>query len=78
MVVTYAGYRFYKDDYHVHMNPRGEEYYWLGLHPLSFDTRSGKSGLSDYEAVEKGYVSITPIMLDMSAYESMRALKDWL
>ncbi|MDH5464988.1 MAG: 5'/3'-nucleotidase SurE, partial [Thiovulaceae bacterium] len=34
MKVTYAGYRMYGNDAHLHRNPRGEEYYWLGLHPL--------------------------------------------
>ena len=76
--VTYAGYRFYANDSHMHRNPRGEEHYWLGLHPLSFAPRQGKKGLSDYEAIEAGYISITPIMLDMSAYESMQSLEDWV
>ena len=30
---TYAGYRHYANDSHLHRNPRGEEFYWLGLHP---------------------------------------------
>lgn len=78
IVVTYAGHRFYTNDAHMHRNPRGEEYYWLGLHPLAFAPREGKEGLSDYEAIEAGYISITPIMLDMSAYKSMKRLKDWI
>ncbi len=76
--VTYAGYRHYANDAHLHRNPRGEEFYWLGLHPLNFSQRSGVEGLSDYEAIEAGYISITPIMLDMSAYKSMDSLKEWL
>jgi 5'-nucleotidase len=76
-VVTYAGYRFYANDSHLHRNPRGEEYYWLGLHPLNFSARSGVDGMSDYEAIKAGHISITPIMLDMSAYKSMQKLKEW-
>ena len=76
--VTYAGYRFYANDSHVHRNPRGEEYYWLGLHPLNFAPRDGAEGMSAYEAIESGFISITPIMLDLSAYKSMNRLKDWL
>jgi 5'-nucleotidase len=75
--VTYAGYRFYANDSHMHRNPRGEEHYWLGLHPLSFAPREGVSGMSDYEAIGAGYISITPIMLDLSAYKSMNLLKEW-
>jgi 5'-nucleotidase len=33
--------------------------------------------MSDYEAIEAGYISMTPIMLDLSAYKSMQKLKDW-
>ena len=79
IVTTYAGHRFYANDSHVHRNPRGEEYYWLGLHPLNFSSRKGREHLmSDYEAIEAGCISITPIMLDLSAYESMKGLDSWL
>ncbi|MBN2817078.1 MAG: 5'/3'-nucleotidase SurE [Campylobacterales bacterium] len=81
MKVTYAGYRHYANDSHLHRNPRGEEYHWLGLHPLNFSTRSSREEhehMSDYEAIEAGYISITPIMLDLSAYESMKKLSEWV
>jgi len=76
--VTYAGYRYYANDAHMHRNPRGEEHYWLGLHPLAFAPREGIVGLSDYEAIEMKKISITPIMLDLSAYKSMQKLKEWM
>jgi len=75
--VTYAGYRLYGNDAHVHRNPRGEEHWWLGLHPLSFKPRD-VDGVSDFEAIEAGKVSLTPIMLDLSAYKSMKQLEDFL
>lgn len=78
MKVTYAGYRHYANDSHLHRNPRGEEFYWLGLHPLNFSKREGQKRMSDYEAVEAGFISVTPIMLDMSAYKSMHSLQDWI
>ena len=76
--VTYAGYRCYGNDAHLHRNPRGMEYYWLGLHPLDFRARADQEMLSDFEAIEEGYVSLTPIQLDMSAYQSMKTLEKWL
>jgi len=76
--VTYAGYRIYANDSHMHQNPRGEKHYWLGLHPLNFREREGMSGVSDYEAIRDGFISMTPIMLDLSAYKSMQNLQDWL
>jgi 5'-nucleotidase len=75
---TYAGYRFYANDAHLHRNPRGMEYYWLGLHPLEYKSRENRKGLCDFEAIEEGMVSITPIKLDMSAYKSMKNLREWL
>ncbi len=78
MKVTYAGYRHYANDSYMHKNPRGEEYHWLGLHPLDFSPRDGQVSMSDYEATQAGYISITPIMLDLSAYKSMKGLERWL
>ena len=75
--VTYAGYRLYGNDAHLHRNPRAEEYWWLGLHPLAFKARDAE-GMSDYEAIEAGKVSLTPIMLDLTAYQSRQKLKDFL
>ena len=78
MKVTYAGFRHYANDSHLHRNPRGEEYHWLGLHPLDFSSREGKKGMTDFDAIEAGYISVTPIMLDLSAYKSMKTLEEWL
>lgn len=78
LVSTYAGYRMYANDSHLERNPRGEEHYWLGLHPLSFKTRDGASGKSDFEAIEDGDISITPIMLDLSAYKSIERVSKWI
>ena len=78
MVVTYAGYRFYANDAHLHRNPRGEEFYWLGLHPLAFKPREDKKGVCDYDAIEQGFISLTPVHLDLSAYHSMDILEKWL
>jgi len=76
--VTYAGYRYYANDAHLHRNPRGMEYYWLGLHPLEFKPRDNRKSLCDFEAIEQGMVSLTPVKLDMSAYKSMEKLRGWL
>ena len=76
--VTYAGLRHYANDSHLHRNPRGEEFYWLGLHPLNFSKRQGREGMTDFDAIEAGNISITPIMLDLSAYKSMQKLQEWI
>ncbi len=69
---TRLSYRLYGNDAHKHKNPRGEEYYWIGLHPLAFKETKG----GDFEAIKNGYVSITPIKLDMTSYETLEKLQN--
>lgn len=76
MKVTKAGYREYGNDTHRHLNPRGEEYYWIGLHPLIWKPSSNKD--CDFEAIKANYVSITPIMLDMTSYNDIESMENWL
>ena len=75
--ITKAGYRVYGNDAHMHKNPRGEEHYWMGLHPLEWKP-SEDGQLSDLEAIDQGFVSITPIWLDMTAYDDIHTLEKWL
>ena len=74
--VTKAGYREYGNDTHRHLNPRGEEYYWIGLHPLIWKPSTNKD--CDFEAIKANYVSITPILLDMTSYNDINSINDWL
>jgi len=74
--VTYAGYRFYANDAHLHRNPRGEEFIWLGLHPLEFKKRD-VDGVMDFEAIQAGKISVTPIKLDLTSYKSMKNLENF-
>ena len=74
--ITKAGYREYGNDTHRHYNPRGEEYYWIGLHPLIW--RKSEKEDCDFEAVKNNYVSITPIMLDLTSYDDIMSVQNWL
>ncbi|HOI84249.1 MAG TPA: 5'/3'-nucleotidase SurE, partial [Campylobacterales bacterium] len=78
--VTRAGYRHYGNDAHMHRNPRGEEHYWLGLHPLEWSDHphGDKSYMNDFDAIHAGFVSISPIKLDMTAHEELDALGGWI
>lgn len=73
---TQLGYRLYGNDAHLHRNPRGQEYYWIGLHPLAWNEREEDN--SDFKAVFEGYTSITPILLDMTSYKDINILSDWI
>ena len=74
--ITNAGYREYGNDSHRYSSPRGEELYWIGLHPLIWKSNDTKS--CDFEAVKDNYVSITPVQLDMTSYNDIDKLKEWI
>lgn len=74
--ITKAGYREYGNDTHRHHNPRGEEFYWIGLHPLIWKESENKT--CDFEAIKANYISITPIMLDLTSYEDIKSMENWL
>jgi 5'-nucleotidase len=74
--VTNVGYRTYGNDAKRHTNPRGEEYFWLGLHPLQWEKEKRLN--SDFDAIFDDYVSITPITLDMTSYEDMKKVESWI
>jgi 5'-nucleotidase len=74
--ITNAGYREYGNDSHRYISPRGEEVYWIGLHPLIWQKSKNKS--CDFEAVKNNFVSITPIQLDMTSYNDIDKLKGWI
>jgi 5'-nucleotidase len=75
--VTKSGYRIYGNDAHMHKNPRGEEHYWIGLHPLDWKNSTDEY-MSDLEAINANYISITPIHLDMTSYEDIRRVQEWI
>ncbi|GLS82824.1 5'/3'-nucleotidase SurE [Paraferrimonas haliotis] len=55
-------------------DPAGREIFWLGPPGAQQDAGEG----TDFEAVAQGYVSITPLWVDLTAYERMSALADWV
>lgn len=74
--VTRAGNKKYGFHAEVHHNPRGKEYYWIGLPRLEWMETKGHT--TDFEAISDGYVSLTPVHLDMTSHDDLEALGDWL
>jgi len=74
--ITNSGYRVYGNDLRTYHNPKGEEFYWIGLHPLIWEANEDKS--CDFEAIKENYVSITPIQLDLTSYDDINKLKEWI
>jgi 5'-nucleotidase len=71
--VTRQGHRLYHDKLEQRIDPRGKPYFWiLGDAP----TGIAEEG-TDIGALAESYVSITPIHLDLTDYQSFSALNNW-
>jgi 5'-nucleotidase len=73
--ITRQGKRIYNEAVVEKIDPRGKEYYWIGGDELD----SIELENSDIDALKKGYVSVTPIKLDLTDYNFINFLeKDFL
>ncbi|MFV1951277.1 MAG: 5'/3'-nucleotidase SurE [Nitrospinota bacterium] len=68
--VTRLGKRIYDDAVVEKRDPRGKKYYWIGGNELRWEGGEG----TDFHAISRGYVSITPIHLDLTNYDSLKEL----
>jgi 5'-nucleotidase len=57
-----------------HVDPRGKPYFWIGEE--YFNSNSSSDG-TDYQAIEQGYISVTPLRSDMTDHRALSALEDW-
>lgn len=48
-------------------DPRGHRYFWFGLHAIEHTLDHG----TDLEAIDDGYVAVTPLQLDLTHYSSI-------
>ena len=71
--LTRLGRRLYSERVVERHDPRGRRYFWIGAGPPAWE--AGED--TDYAAVHAGYVSVTPLMLDLTDYPGLRGLKDW-
>jgi len=69
--ITRQGKRFFSDNIVEKLDPRGRKYYWIGGDMLRWE--GGED--TDFHAVSKGYISITPLHLDLTNYSSMKELE---
>lgn len=53
-------------------DPRGYKYYWFGLEAIEHTLDHG----TDLEAIDEGYISVTPLHLDLTHHASLGALAD--
>ena len=56
-----------------HIDPRGKPYFWIGEEYFRSSAEEG----TDYQAVEMGYVSVTPLKSDMTDHQALTAIETW-
>jgi 5'-nucleotidase len=73
VAVTKLGAARYEDTFERRMDPRGRAYYWLTgeLHT------SDEGPNTDVGAIRRNLISVTPMHLDLTHYDFMKALTSW-
>lgn len=71
--ITRQGLRVYRERLDRRFDPRGRAYYWIGGDSPTGVPEEG----TDFGALADGYVSITPLQLDLTATEMLSTLRQW-
>lgn len=72
--ITRQGLRIYRDALVSRADPRGRPYYWIGGDAPEGVPEEG----TDYGALHHGYVSVTPIQLDLTAHQLLDPMRSWV
>lgn len=71
--VTKQGFKTARPVISEHIDPRGKPYYWIGELREGFRAEGG----TDFEAVDEGFVSITPMRSDLTNHSVIDELHRW-
>jgi 5'-nucleotidase len=71
--LTRLGRRVYSQSVAPMKDPWGRQIYWIGGGEITW---SGEPD-SDFRAIEDGYVSVTPLHLDLTHYDVLQGAKRW-
>ena len=71
-MATRQGLRLYRDRLDKRTDPRGRPYYWIGGDAPTAVPDEG----TDFGALAQGYVSITPLDLDLTDYPALKRLAE--
>ena len=71
--VTRLGRRVYRDALIKRSDPRGRYYYWIGGEPPTGVSEEG----TDIGALSEGYISVTPLRLDLTDHARLSSLREW-
>jgi 5'-nucleotidase len=73
VMVTRQGIKNARPVITEHIDPRGKAYYWIGEEYFN----SNAAGGTDYNAIERGCVSVTPLRSDMTDHQALEAIDSW-
>src|SRR5881397_1177537 len=71
--LTRLGHRVYSDKIVEQADPRGRSHYWIGGGEARWDDLDG----TDMGAVHEGFISLTPLHLDLTNHRALVPLDDW-
>lgn len=71
--MTRQGLRVYHSRLDERVDPRGRPYYWIGGEAPTGVPESG----TDVGALSDGFVSVTPLQLDLTAYRAVSEINTW-
>ena len=73
--VTKQGFKNARPIISEHIDPRGKLYYWIGEERTGF--HADEEGGTDFEAIDDGFVSVTPMRSDLTNYAALEMLQSW-
>ncbi len=71
---TRLGHRHRSDDVIPLKDPRGRSFFWVGAAGGEQDNGPG----TDFHAVRNGFVSVTPIHVDLTRYQALEDVSQWI
>src|SRR6059036_614096 len=71
--MTRLGHRVYREKVVQEVDPRGRPYYWIGAGPPEWR----EDEASDIAAVHAGWVSVTPLHLDLTHFGALGRMSEW-
>ena len=71
--VTHLGSRVFHEEVARMKDPWGKDIYWIGGGHVTW---SGGAD-SDFRAVDEGFISVTPLHVDMTNYDLLEAARGW-
>ncbi|HEV7397645.1 MAG TPA: 5'/3'-nucleotidase SurE [Pyrinomonadaceae bacterium] len=72
-LVTRQGIKNARTVISEHIDPRGKPYFWIGEEYFNSNAADG----TDYNAIERGYISVTPLRSDMTDHQALAAIDSW-